>query len=113
MEREFVKVTRVDALHEQRGTLVQVDGEDIALFKRDGVIYALNNVCSHQHFSKLHDGEIREMTVTCPMHGWTYDLRSGKAINGSGRVRTYHVRVKDGDVFLGMKDDSGEFDGND
>ena len=103
MEPALVKVAHIDMLHEQRGTLVHVDGEDIALFKRDGVVYALHNVCSHQHFSKLHDGEIKDLTVTCPMHGWTYDLKSGKAINGDGRVRRYDVRVKNGDVFLEMK----------
>lgn len=108
MERGFVKVARMDVLHEQRGTLVHVDGEDIALFKRDGVVYALSNVCSHQHFSKLHDGEIEGLRVTCPMHGWTYDLTSGKAINGGGRVRTYDVLVSDGDVFLGMRDGNND-----
>ncbi len=100
MDAEYIKVARVNDLHAQRGKLVVVDGEDIALFNREGRIYAIHNVCAHQHFSKLHEGEIDRLAVTCPMHGWTYDLLTGKAINGDGRVRTYNVRVEGNDVYV-------------
>ena len=100
MDAVHFKVARVNELHEQCGKLVVVDGEDIALFKRDGRIFAINNVCAHQHFSKLHEGEIDGLTVTCPMHGWTYDLVTGKAINGDGRVRRYNVKIQGNDVYL-------------
>lgn len=100
MESEYIKVATVHEIPAQCGRLVIVDGEDIALFKRDGKIYALHNVCAHQHFSKLHEGAIEGLTVTCPMHGWTYDLVSGKAVHGDGAVRTYKVKVKGDDVFI-------------
>lgn len=100
MMNDFVKVARLDELHEDRGKLVVVDGEDVALFKRNDAVYALHNVCSHQHFSKLHDGIIEGLRVTCPMHGWTYDMTTGKAVSGSGRVRTYTVIVKDDHVYV-------------
>ncbi|HTY12099.1 MAG TPA: Rieske 2Fe-2S domain-containing protein [Bacteroidota bacterium] len=94
------KVARVADLKENRGFLVRVAGEEISLFKIDGEILAIGNVCPHQHFSKLHDGEIKGCTVTCPMHGWTYDLRSGVSTNGSGRVKTYSIEVRQDEVFL-------------
>lgn len=100
MKKEFLKVARLNEIHEQKGKLVVVDGDDVALFKRNGTVYALHNVCSHQHFSKLHDGEIRGLTVRCPMHGWMYDMVTGTAINGDGRVRTYNVQIKGEDVYL-------------
>jgi nitrite reductase/ring-hydroxylating ferredoxin subunit len=100
MGTRLVKVARVDQLKESRGTLVRVGIDDIALFKRDGTVYALNNVCSHQHFSKLHEGEIVNLSVICPMHGWTYDMQSGMATNGGGRVRTYPVHIQGNDVVL-------------
>ena len=91
---KYVMVAKLGELHEHQGKLVKVDGEDVALFKRNGEIYALSNVCAHQHFSMLHQGEIVNLTVTCPMHGWTYDMVTGKAVNGSGRVKKYDVKVK-------------------
>ena len=97
---DFIKVAALSDLREQRGKLVVVDGEDVALFKREGTVFAIQNVCAHQHFSRLHEGEINGLSVTCPMHGWTYDLVTGKAVNGDGRVRRYNVRVQGGDVYL-------------
>ena len=79
---------------------MKVNGEDIALFKRNGEYFAVNNVCAHQHFSMLHQGMLEECTITCPMHGWTYDLRTGKATTGQGRVATYNVRVQGQDVLI-------------
>ena len=96
----FIKVTTLSQLHEKRGTLVCVNGEDIAIFRINGNLYAINNVCAHQHFSMLHDGRVEEFSVTCPMHGWTYDMRTGKSITGEGRVAVYNVKIDGDDVLI-------------
>jgi len=67
------------------------------------MVYALNNVCAHQHFSVLHQGEICAKQVSCPMHGWTYSLDSGIATTGNGRVKTYPVKIQGSDVFVGVE----------
>lgn len=95
----FVKAAALDNIKENHGTLVSIEGQDIALFKRGKEYFAINNVCSHQHFSKLHDGELKDFTIRCPMHGWVYDLRTGKAIVGDGKVSRYNVKV-DGEFLL-------------
>lgn len=94
MQVEFVKVARVSEVRESGGKLIRVDDEEIALFKVDGKFYAINNVCAHQHFSALHQGELDGLKVTCPMHGWTYSLETGKAVSGDGCVKTYQVKVE-------------------
>jgi nitrite reductase/ring-hydroxylating ferredoxin subunit len=94
------KVARIEELRDNRGFLTKVRGEEIAVFKIGREIFAIGNVCPHQHFSKLHDGEVKEFTVTCPMHGWTYDLRTGVSTNGSGKVKTYEVEVRRDEVFI-------------
>ena len=98
----FVRVTTVGKVHEQLGTLVNVDGEDIVLFKRNGKLFAMNNVCAHQHFSMLHKGHIDNFEVTCPMHGWTYDIRTGQSTTGQGKVATYEVKIVGEDVRIDM-----------
>jgi nitrite reductase/ring-hydroxylating ferredoxin subunit len=97
---EFVKVAQVDRLHIRRGTLVAVNGEDIVLFKRGAEVFAISNVCAHQHFSRLHDGSVTDFVVTCPMHGWSYDFRTGSATSGQGRVRSFPVKILGNDVFV-------------
>ena len=97
---DWVRVASVDDLHEERGLRVSVDGEEVALFKRQGIIYALHNVCAHQHFSLLHEGETEGLFVSCPMHGWKYDIATGEAIRGSGKLRVYEVKIQGDEVLL-------------
>ena len=97
---EYIRVASVHQIREGLGTLVTVKGADIALFRYEGMFYAVSNVCSHQHFSKLHEGCQDGLRITCPMHGWTYDLKSGTALNGDGRIATYPVKIEGSDVMV-------------
>ena len=95
-----VKVLELSALPEGQALLVIVDGEDVALFRRGEEIFALGNVCPHQGGS-LGDGFIEGDIVTCPLHGWEFDLRSGTCMTVPGEsVPRYAVTVEAGDVFL-------------
>lgn len=97
---EFVKVARASDLHDRRGTLVHIDGEAIALWRINGKIYAINNVCPHQHFSMLHQGTLDGVYLTCPMHGWTFSLEDGQPKFGNGRAKTYRVKVEGEYVYV-------------
>ena len=97
---EFKRVAKFNEIREQKGLLVTIGASDIAIFKRNGELFTINNVCSHQHFSLLHQGEIKNYEVTCPMHGWTYDIRTGKSTTGEGCVAMFKVKVEGEDVFI-------------
>ena len=94
------RIARIEEIREKKGFLARVRGEEISVFKIDGEFFAIGNICPHQHFSKLHDGEVKDFTVTCPMHGWTYDLRTGVSTNASGKVKTYEVEIRRDEVFI-------------
>ncbi len=100
----WIRIAGVSDIHEQHGTLVNLDGEDIVIFKVNGEYFALNNVCAHQHFSMLHQGMLEDCTVSCPMHGWTYDLRTGRATTGQGSVAAYNVKIDNKDIFIERRD---------
>ena len=100
MSVEFVKAARVTEVRERVGKHIRIGDEEIALFKIDGAFYAVDNVCAHQHISALHQGELDGLRVTCPMHGWTYSLETGKSETGNGRVRKYKVKVEGGFVWI-------------
>ncbi|MGA9405618.1 MAG: Rieske 2Fe-2S domain-containing protein [Bacteroidota bacterium] len=102
------RIARVQDLREKKGFLARVRGEEISVFKIEGDCFAIGNVCPHQHFSKLHEGEVKGFTVTCPMHGWTYDLRTGISTNADGKVKTYEVEVRNNEIFI-RKQDSDAF----
>jgi NAD(P)H-dependent nitrite reductase small subunit len=95
-----VRVARLSDIAEGKSARVKLGDDEIALWRVRGKLYAIGNVCSHQHFSELHRGILSGLTVACPMHGWTYSLETGMALSGSGKVRTYKVNVKGDDVYI-------------
>lgn len=67
----------------------------IALFNVDGKLYALDGVCPHQG-GPLGQGALSGCTVTCPWHGWQFDVTSGQNQLSPRIVQPgFDVRVED------------------
>lgn len=79
------------------GRAFAVDGEQVAVFRlRDGSVRALGAVCPHKG-GPLADGLADNGVVVCPLHGYTYDLATGREVSAEGKpVCTYDVTVSDG-----------------
>jgi nitrite reductase (NADH) small subunit len=74
--------------------------EDVALFRRGDEIFAIGNQCPHQG-GNLCDGFVEGDIVTCPLHGWEFDLRSGACMTIPGEsVPHYTATVEDGAIIL-------------
>ena len=54
-----------------------VEGQILALFNVDGNYHVLDGVCPHQG-GPLGKGDLDGKVVTCPWHGWSFDVESGK-----------------------------------
>jgi len=77
------------------------EGIEVALFQVEGNIYVVDNVCPHQKFPLLYEGEVEESAVICPMHGWKFDLATGECLSGGkARLKTYKVVIKNGEVLI-------------
>ena len=75
-------------------------GNQVALFKVKGQVYALDNACPHSE-GPLGDGELEEAIVTCPWHGWEFDVRSGACQNMPGcDAQVIPITIKNGDIYL-------------
>ena len=84
-----------------RGWPVRVGAASIAVFDVEGELLAVDNECRHVG-NPIDDGFVDAGCVTCPWHGWRYDLRTGEHMTMFGRrrgLRTYPVRT-DGDYVL-------------
>lgn len=78
----------------------QLNGKTVAIANVDGKLYAIDNVCLHRG-GPLGEGELRGKIVTCPWHGWTYDVTTGKTtMNPAVGVATYPIEIKGDDVFV-------------
>src|SRR5438105_10112483 len=78
----------------------QVEGKAIALANVGGSFYAINNTCLHRG-GPLGQGALEGKTLTCPWHGWQFDVTTGKAsMNPSTGVACYPTEVRGDEVFV-------------
>jgi phenylpropionate dioxygenase-like ring-hydroxylating dioxygenase large terminal subunit len=97
---------------------VKLLGQDLVLLRANGRPYALRDRCVHRGVQLSYGTCLTEGTLTCPYHGWTYDVASGACVAAltdgpnspvvgkkGTSVRTYPVEERGGLVFVYMGDD--------
>ena len=100
VDEGFVEVCRVDRIPEKCATIISLSGERVAVFRYDGKVSAISNVCQHQN-GPLGEGRIIDGCVTCPWHGYQYQPESGAAPPPfKEKVPTFQVKVVQGSVFV-------------
>lgn len=110
-------VARLDEFGYGERRVVVVAGRSIGVLNVGGRFYALRNRCPH-HGAPLCEGVVKGTMadtapheysyvrhnefITCPWHGFEFDLQTGRSIVDPQRtrVRTYEVAVEDGDVVV-------------
>jgi nitrite reductase (NADH) small subunit len=83
------------------GRLFETGNTLIAIFRaRDGRVYATDPWCPHRG-GPLTDGIVAAGKVVCPLHGYTFELATGKPVHNECRaIRTYPVRLNEEDEVL-------------
>lgn len=96
----FSEVVRLDELVPGELTEVMVDGRSVALARVGDDVLAVDGVCPHAG-GPLGDGDLDGHVLTCPYHGWSFDLREGSCLtNPALRLQGLEVRVESGSVRL-------------
>ena len=96
----FVDVCAAADIVENRGRTICLFGERVAVFRYDGKVSAVSNVCKHQN-GPLGDGKVVGGCIVCPWHGYEYDPASGRApAPFTERLPTFSVRVVRGRVLV-------------
>jgi nitrite reductase/ring-hydroxylating ferredoxin subunit/DMSO/TMAO reductase YedYZ heme-binding membrane subunit len=98
---EWLEVGSVDEIPEGRARVVCLaDRERVAVFRHEGRISAISNVCAHQA-GPLGEGKIVDGCVTCPWHGYQYRPRDGRSPPPyTEKVPTYRVRLVGRSILL-------------
>ncbi len=99
---EYIKVCKQEDIPERGGIEIMVYDYEIALFRVEGKIYAINNLCPHHHSPILHEGFIEQCAVVCPAHGWKFSLKTGKQPGNKAGVSTYPVKCEGDDVLVSL-----------
>ncbi len=91
---EYVEAARLEQIPETEGLVVDLRGQQIGLFRVDGQIHAINNLCPHRG-GPLAEGQRDGSRITCPWHAWSFELTSGACtFNESIKVECFPVRIE-------------------
>lgn len=94
----FVTVANISDLPPGTCRTVEAEGRWIALFNVGGRIYATDNTCPHAG-GPLGEGILSGEVVSCPWHGWRYNVRTGARLdNPDFSIPCFQVQLLDGQV---------------
>jgi nitrite reductase/ring-hydroxylating ferredoxin subunit len=97
---DAVRVAKASEIPVGSAKVVVVLGHPVAVFRLEDAFYAVSNVCLHRG-GPVGEGTLEGPVVTCPLHGWEYDVRTGKNVaNPAARLRAYVVRIDGDDVLV-------------
>jgi nitrite reductase/ring-hydroxylating ferredoxin subunit len=76
--------------------------QQVALFNIEGNFYAISNICAHEG-GPLNQGTLEKTIVTCPWHGWKYDVRNGKSPHlGGDSVKSFKIKLIGNKLYLDL-----------
>lgn len=94
----FVQALPASALTPGSGQTVRVRDTAVALFNLEGEYYAIEDRCPHRG-GPLGAGWVEDGQVSCPLHGWAFDIRTGHCLTRSDKpVRAFPTRIAEGFV---------------
>jgi nitrite reductase/ring-hydroxylating ferredoxin subunit len=82
------------------GTSIErvASGHMVAIANVDGTLHAIDGLCPHQG-GPLGTGALCGTTLTCPWHGWQFDVTTGRhRISATVRQAVHEVRDRDGTI---------------
>lgn len=97
---QWVRIASIEEIPPGEGRELTADGRLIALYNVEGTFHALDGVCPHAG-GPLGEGRLSGPIVTCPWHGWQFDVTTGRhCLNANLEHQTFAVRVENGAVFV-------------
>ncbi len=99
----FFEVCNINDIEDLRAKIVLINDENIAIFKYDNKLSAVNNFCRHQG-GPLGEGKIIDGCITCPWHGYQYLPNNGQSPPPfEEKVATYDLKIIEEKVFVNPK----------
>ena len=96
MTTRWIDAGPADAMVHRGAIEVLVEGNVIAVFRTENGLFALDGMCAHQG-GPIAEGAVSGECVTCPWHGWQYELATGiQTINRQPLQKIYAVREHEG-----------------
>ncbi|MFN0215245.1 MAG: Rieske 2Fe-2S domain-containing protein [Saprospiraceae bacterium] len=99
-DANFIYACELADIPDNRAKMLIIKEENIALFKYDGKLSAVHNMCKHQN-GPLSEGKVIDGCITCPWHGYQYLPENGQSpAPFTEKVSTYDVRLEGNRVYV-------------
>jgi nitrite reductase (NADH) small subunit len=96
----LISVAKVDEIPAGTGKEVVVGDRIIAIYHVGGQFYALDGICPHAG-GPLGEGSLSGPIVTCPWHGWQFDVRTGQScLNAKIRHPSFPVTIDGNEILV-------------
>jgi len=98
---DFIDIGALGDIPQQGARLVKTAAGCIAIFRTaEDKVFALDDKCPHKG-GPLSNGIQHGEAVTCPLHNWVLDLKTGEAVGpDEGKAQTIPVKIEEGQVFI-------------
>ena len=106
MTRKWLRVDCPPDLAPGEVVVARSGYQEFAVCNVDGRLHAVSNRCPHQG-GDLGEGYLEGACLSCPLHGWAFDVRTGAAayVNQPGTLRVYPVKLEAGCVWVEIEED--------
>ncbi|QDU79912.1 Naphthalene 1,2-dioxygenase system ferredoxin subunit [Polystyrenella longa] len=102
METSRIKLCSKDEIPAGGGREFTVADRIIAVFEQGGEYFALDGICPHAG-GPLGAGQLTGTTVTCPWHGWQFDVTNGQhGLTPNICQETFPVSIEGVDLYIDL-----------
>lgn len=96
----WMEVCSIGEIENDRAKIFTVSNERVAIFKYDGKLSAIHNVCKHQG-GPLGEGKVIDGCITCPWHGYQYLPHNGQSPPPyTEKVATYQLKLEGSTIYI-------------
>lgn len=98
-EATWHEVAEMAAIPEGKALFVLVDDRQVFVFKSGEIVRVYDPHCTH-HLAQMTEVELTDNTLTCPVHGWVFDLTTGDCVaKGKRPLKSFESKIEDGKLF--------------
>ena len=96
----WIKAGKITDISEGGSQVVNARGQELALFKVEGKVYAIKNTGPHRG-GPLAEGYLEGQKVTCPWHAWVFDVKTGACqTTPDMKQPTFQVKINADEIFV-------------
>jgi nitrite reductase/ring-hydroxylating ferredoxin subunit len=95
---DFTKISALSDLADNSIRAVEIGGKKLAVARIGDAVHVIDGTCCHKG-GPLGDGTLNGTAVSCPWHGWRFDVSTGACLNNpAAKVPCYETKIENGQV---------------